>query len=171
MLRSAKRADFEQQVRDHLPAALRLAQRLTNCPDTAEEIVQTAMLRASRSWRTFRGDSRFQTWLYRIVVNVYRDARRRSKHEFATLPAAVPDPSNQEPGDLTVENELGEFVASCIARLPTRQREVLVMVTYEELSAAEIAELLEITTANVHATLHVARKRMRELLQPYFAET
>lgn len=171
MWRSAKRADFEQQVRDHLPNALRLAQRLTHCPDTAEEIVQTALLRASRGWRSFRGDCQFQTWLYRIIVNSYRDMRRGARQEYEVLPGEIPDPSNREPSDTTVENELGEFVASCMARLPSRQREVLVLVTYEDLTPAEIADLLDITTANVHATLHVARKRMRELLQPYFAET
>jgi RNA polymerase sigma-70 factor (ECF subfamily) len=163
--------DFEQQVRDHLPDALRLAQRLTHCPDKAEEVVQTALLRASRGWRSFRGDCQFQTWLYRIVVNASRDMRRSARHDMEALPGTVPDPSNREPVDITAENELGEYVARCIARLPARQREVLVLVTYEDLSASEIADLLEITPANVHATLHVARKRMRELLQPYFAET
>lgn len=171
MWRSAKRADFERQVRDQLPHALRLAQRLTHCPDMAEEVVQTALLRASRGWRSFRGDCQFQTWLYRIVVNAYRDLRRKAKHDWETLPGNVPDPSNREPSEITVENELGEYVARCIARLPARQREVLVLVTYENLSATEIADLLAITPANVHATLHLARKRMRELLQPYFAET
>jgi RNA polymerase sigma-70 factor (ECF subfamily) len=171
MWRSAKRADFEQQVRDHLPDALRLAQRLTNCPDTAEEIVQMALLRASRGWRSFRGDCQFQTWLYRIVVNSYRDMRRKAKHDYETLPGAIPDPNNREPADVSMDNELGQYVAACMARLPARQREVLVLVTYENLSASQIADLLEITTANVHATLHVARKRMRELLEPYFAET
>ena len=54
--------------------------------------------------------------------------------------------------------------------LPPRQREVLILVSYEGLSPREIASMLDITEANVHATIHAARRRLRRQLAPYMAE-
>ena len=67
----------DQLVVAHLPVALRLAQRLTNDPNTAEEVVQEALCRVLTRWTSFRGDAAFSTWLLQIVVNVDRDRRRR----------------------------------------------------------------------------------------------
>lgn len=171
MWRSAKRAEFEQLVHEHLPDVLRLARKLTGCPEIAEEVAQTSLLHASRGWRSFRGDSQFKTWMFRVVINVHRDRLRSTRVEHLPLPSEVIDHRHSDPCAESVEHELGDLIASCISRLPTRQQEVLVLSTYEGLNATEIAATLEITKANVHATLHVARQRMRELLQPYFAES
>jgi RNA polymerase sigma-70 factor, ECF subfamily len=62
------------------------------------------------------------------------------------------------------------LIANRVSSLPPRQREVMVLSAYEGLSPKEIAGLLGITEANVHATLGVARERLRKELAPYFAE-
>ena len=72
---------------------------------------------------------------------------------------------------MSAAKELRERVADSMARLPPRQRDVLVLATYENLTTDEIASVLQISNANVHSTLYVARQRMRKLLQPYLAET
>ncbi len=69
-----------------------------------------------------------------------------------------------------LRKEFHEFVAERVSALPPRQREVLILMTYENLTAAETAELLDITEANVHSTLHVARERLRRELAPYLVE-
>ena len=66
--------------------------------------------------------------------------------------------------------ELAEIIAQMVSSLPARQREVFVLSTYENLEPAAIASLLGITSANVYATLHVARERLRAQLAPYLAE-
>ena len=60
----------DQLVVAHLPAALRLAQRLVGDPDQAEEVVQDALCRVLSQWKSFRGESTFGTWMLQIVVNV-----------------------------------------------------------------------------------------------------
>ena len=55
--------------------------RLTGDPDRAEEIVGETLVRVSRSWKSFRGEARFRTWLYRIVINVFRDGVRSASDE------------------------------------------------------------------------------------------
>jgi RNA polymerase sigma-70 factor (ECF subfamily) len=169
MALSGKRATFERRVDDCLPHALRFALRLTGDPDTAEEVVQDAMLRASRAWRSFRGESQFRTWLFRIVINCFRDrvARRRSMDR---LPEDVDDMRQGDPGAVAATRELGRIIAHQVSSLPPRQREVLILVSYEGLAPRDIAGMLNITEANVHATLHIARRRLRQQLAPYLAE-
>jgi RNA polymerase sigma-70 factor (ECF subfamily) len=160
---------LDDLVPAHLPYALRFATRLTGDRDAAEEIVQDALVRAARSWRTFRGESEFRTWLLRIVINAFRDrAAQRSPPQ--TLPEEIGDPRSVDPPAAAMEAELGRLIALRIARLPRRQREVLVLVAYEGLAPREVAGLLGISESNVHATLHVARERLRRELAPYLLE-
>jgi RNA polymerase sigma-70 factor (ECF subfamily) len=169
MARSGERATFERLVDESLPDALRFAQRLTGDPDMAEEVVQEAMLRASRGWRSFRGESQFRTWLFRIVINCFRDrlARRRPA---GRLPEEVDDAGQGDPGTVAATRELGQIIAGKVSSLPPRQREILILASYEGLAPRDIAQMLGITEANVHATLHVARRRLRQQLAPYLAE-
>ena len=162
------RAAFERQVLEQLPRALRFAVRITGDADCAEEIVQEAMLRASQSWHTYRGQALFRTWLFRIILNVFRDRLRHTRTNVG-LSLDIDDPKAAEPSVELEAKEFERFVARCVSALPPRQREVLVLSAYEGFTAMEIAELLQITTKNVYATLHVARGRIREQLSPYWA--
>ncbi|MBX3411522.1 MAG: RNA polymerase sigma factor [Pirellulales bacterium] len=163
------RQTFDRLMAESLPAALRFALRLTGHGDLADEVVQEAMLRAARSWKTYRGESRFETWLFRIVVNVFRDravqATMTESLDERQIEAAQVSPSEQ-----MIADELGEIVARCVSTLPPRQREVLVLAAYEGLAAGEIASVLETTEANVYSTLSLARARLRRQLGPYLAE-
>jgi RNA polymerase sigma factor (sigma-70 family) len=163
------RGTFDRLVSASLPAALRFAIRLTGRLDTAEEVVQEAMLRATRSWKTFRGESQFNTWILRIVVNAHRDRLGRSP-ATEDLDNDQPDARQPLPEDLASAAELAEVVAKCVAELPLRQREVLVLSVYERLDAEEIARVLQLNTANVYSTLNVARSKLRERLGTYLAK-
>lgn len=170
MGRSADKRDLDRLVSRHLPEALQFATRLTGDPDRAEEVVAEALVRVSRSWESFRGEARFRTWLYRIVINVFRDehaARARTE----PLDHDVPDPRSPEPSSEAWASELGQLVADRVSALPPRQREVLVLIAYEGLSPAEVAQVLGISAANVHATLHVARGRLRTQLGSLLMES
>ena len=162
------RATFDRLVLELLPDTLRFAIRLTGDPDSAEDVVQDALARAARSWRTFRRDAQFRTWLFRIVINVFRD-RLAARPANEELPEALADPRQIDACELAMAAELGEIVARAVSSLPPRQREVLVLITYEGIAPGEAAKLLGITVANVHATLHAARERLKRVLAPYMA--
>ena len=173
MARAVTRREFERLVREHLPDVLRLATRLTTSADTAEDIVQSSMLRASRNWKSFRGDASFKTWLHRIVVNVHRDhfaAQRRHSHKSLDAVDDVGLADHASPSQQAETRELSELIAKLVYELPNRQREVMVLFSYEQHTTSEIAAILGITESNVYATLHIARGRLRQALQPYFAE-
>ncbi len=160
---------FDRLMLSHLAAAQRFAIRLSGSVDAAEDVVQEALYRAARSWATFNGQSKFQTWLFRIVINTARD--RASKIPVGeALPETVIDAKATDPKRHAESQEFGKIVAAMMATLPPRQREVLVLSTYEGLEIREIAETVCITEVNVRTNLHLARARMREKLKPYVNE-
>jgi RNA polymerase sigma-70 factor (ECF subfamily) len=163
---------LDRLVHMHLKDALQLAVRLSGRADSAEEIVQEALLRVAKSWKTFRGEAEFRTWLFRIVINVFRDwlKRRESSASLDGLEESLPDRKADQPDSAMLRKEFQTIVAERVSALPPRQREVLVLMTYEELTAAQTALVLDISEANVHSTLHVARERLRRELAPYLVE-
>jgi RNA polymerase sigma-70 factor (ECF subfamily) len=163
------RDSFDRLMLEHLPAAHRLAIRLCGDLDRAEELVQEAMLRASRSWDGFRGQSRFTTWLFQIVINVFRDQLRR-KAPAQSVPEDVHDRRAMHPSELLRGQELAELVAGHVSNLPPRQREVLVLIAYEQMPPAQVAQVLEISDQSVRTNLHLARQTLKKLLAPYLGE-
>ncbi|MBN1853804.1 MAG: sigma-70 family RNA polymerase sigma factor [Pirellulales bacterium] len=157
---------LDRLVREHLPATLRFATRLTGDPEQAEEIVQESLMRVVGGWRSLRDVVSFRAWLWQIVMNVFRDHMRRVR-DISLLPDSLPDQGAGDPFRHAVENELQCAVADHIARLPDRQREVLVLMTYEQFSPEEVSKMLGISTANVYTTLHMARKKLRMALAQY----
>jgi RNA polymerase sigma-70 factor (ECF subfamily) len=176
------RDTFDRLMLQHLSAALRFATRLTGDPSTAEDLVHDAIVRAAGGWSAFRGESSFTTWLFRIVVNVFRDridanARRRRTTNGGAFDedgeirdggiggAAVPDPSAA-----AQSRELGELIARHISSLPPRQREVLVLVAYEGMTPAQTAAVLAISEQNARTNLHHARQRLKQSLASYLGD-
>jgi RNA polymerase sigma-70 factor, ECF subfamily len=165
-----KGASLDQLVLDHLPAALRFATRLTGDPHRAEELVQEALLRVVRRFATFRGDATFRTWFFRIVINVFRDRLSAPRADDISLDENrqdLIDPAGSGPPEAAMATELAEFIAQEISRLPPRQREVLILITFETLSVGEVAEVVGISEANVYSTLSAARARLKTRLAPY----
>lgn len=169
MGRSADEAGLDGLVCRHLSETLRFATRLTGDPDAAEDVVQEALVRVARNWESFRGEAQFRTWLFRIVINVFRD-QVAGRTRIGRLEDDVPDDRAGDPASMAMADELGRLIAARVSALPPRQREVLVLIAYEGLTPRQVAGVLEITEANVYATLHVARGRLRKELAPHLAE-
>jgi RNA polymerase sigma-70 factor (ECF subfamily) len=150
----------------------RLALRLSGNESDAEEIAQEAFLRAHRAMRTFRGQARFGTWLYRITVNEAlmrkRAASRRgaaaleelhSDSENPSLWFAVPDAD-----ELLNNKASAERVRDALDRLDDDHRSALVLRDLEELPAEVVAQILGISADAVRQRARRARLKMRELL-------
>jgi RNA polymerase sigma-70 factor (ECF subfamily) len=166
LARSARgdRRAFDEIVTRYGPVALRVAARMAPDRQSAEDIAQEAMVRIWRRAGEFDGRrARFTTWLYRIVVNLCIDLRRRPQ------PAALPE--NFEAVDPTagvaerVEvDERRAALVKAIDELPPGQRAALTLVYEEGLSGAEAARVLGVSTKAVERLLARARARLRELL-------
>ncbi|SCX70319.1 RNA polymerase sigma factor [Variovorax sp. EL159] len=152
-----------------LPRLLALAQRLLGRRGEAEEVTQEAFVRIWKQapkWR--RGEAHFDTWLHRVVLNLCYDRLRggAARHEQAV--DALPDHADAAP---TPEQHCGhaqrdQRVASALARLPARQREAIVLQYYQELSHADISELMCISIDALESLLARARRNLRaELME------
>jgi RNA polymerase sigma-70 factor (ECF subfamily) len=164
------RETFDRLMLDHLSAALRFAIRLLGDPHEAEDLVQEAMLRAARNWKSFRGASSFRTWLFQILINAFRDRLRGKRARSEAMGDEVSDVRSIDPLIATQVAEMAEIVAKLVSSLPPRQREVLVLMVYEQMSSSDVAKMLGMTEQNVRTNLHFARQRLKAQLGPYMSE-
>jgi RNA polymerase sigma-70 factor, ECF subfamily len=162
----ADHAAFRVLGERHLPRVQRIAWRMLGDSSEAEEVAQEALLRVwvhAPRFEAGRG-ARFSTWLYRIVLNLCRDRRRRRRPWLSLGAAAeVADPAPHPLARLS-EAEETERVGAALAALPERQRTAVMLSYYERLSNAEAAETLGIGVMALEALLVRARRRLRRTL-------
>src|SRR6266581_4714562 len=160
------RAAFEALYRAHVSRVYALCLRLTADAAQAEERTQDAFVRAWERLATFRGESAFSSWLYRLTVNevlLGRRAERRREQRIVTTddPAALERPPGTDPasgGGSALDLE------RAVAALPPGAREVFVLHDVEGYRHEEIAELAGIAVGTSKAQLFRARRLLREAL-------
>jgi RNA polymerase sigma-70 factor, ECF subfamily len=169
---------FETLVARYQHRVFRLACRLAGETD-APDVLQDTFLQVYRHLPAFRGDSRFSTWLYRIATNaglMHRRARRRRPAESldAFLPRFEADGTlEQIPEALRMASRVDELLdrhtlanraQAAIERLPDLYREAFVLRDLEELSTADVAQVLGVSPATVRQRVHRARLMVRGYL-------
>ena len=167
LVRRAQQGDqaaFQALYGEHVGRVYALCLRLTADPAQAEELTQDAFVRAWERLASFRGESAFSSWLYRLTVNVvflsHRAARRR---ELRVLP--VEDPVALERDGREATPGLGVDLERAVAALPPGARQVFVLHDVEGYQHNEIAELTGIAVGTSKAQLFRARRLLREKLE------
>jgi len=145
-----------------------LARNILGNSVDAEDAVQETFLKVQRSIATFRGQSSFVTWTFRILVNTCYDSHRsrlRKKEVSATEEPgdAAPLPEPRAPG---AHPSLRLALERALARLTRHQRDVFLLYEVEGFRHAEISAMLEITEAASKNTLFQAKKNLRQMLEP-----
>jgi RNA polymerase sigma-70 factor, ECF subfamily len=159
------RRAFDEIVTRHGPFALRVALRLIPDPLVAEDAVQEAMVRAwSQAGRFDPGRARFTTWLYRIVVNLCIDQRRRVRPQPLPEDFDPPDPAAAADEVIAVDQR-NAALAAALRDLPARQRAALTLVYNEGMSGAEAARVLGLSAKAVERLLARARAYLRQRLR------
>jgi RNA polymerase sigma-70 factor (ECF subfamily) len=179
----AKQGDhdaFRVLVERYQGRAYALALRVLRDEDLARDAVQEGFLKAYTNLSKFEGRSSFYTWLYRLVMNLCLDMKRRDKSDREVEwdetrpgdPAGAPaaealagqGASNPGPAQALERSELRKRIAEAISQLPGEARETLLLREVDGLSYAEIAEALSIPKGTVMSRLHYARKRVQQIL-------
>jgi RNA polymerase sigma-70 factor (ECF subfamily) len=174
---------FRVLVERYQGRAHRLALRVLRDEEQARDAVQDAFLKVHSNLGRFENRSSFYTWLYRLVMNVCLEAKRRDRssrfvdtpelgdlERIAThesMPASEQKWRSHEeaPDEAFDRAQLRDAVARAITALPDASRETLILREIEGLSYAEIAEALDIPKGTVMSRLHYARRRVQELLR------
>jgi RNA polymerase sigma-70 factor (ECF subfamily) len=175
ILRQVQDGDLRQfalLVDRYKDRALTLALRLVRNREEAEELVQDAFVRAYRNLRSFRGDSAFRTWFYRILYNVcMTSVRRRAKREpilyldgQPEMYESVPDTGMTTALDQLEEKEIAGILSDELGKLPDKYRTALTLFYTEEMSYEEVGEIAGLPVGTVKSHLFRARTLLREKL-------
>ncbi len=152
--------DFHEYVVTRRQPLLRLAYLLAGDAHLAEDVVQTALLRAFRQWRRVSRADQPDAYVRRMVVNAYVDGkRRRSSTEAPTAPSELPATAQHDHSDQQAERSV---MWTALAGLPRVQRAVLVLRFYEDLDDARIAELMGSTPSTVRSNASRALATLRK---------
>ncbi len=173
---------FEKIVERYQEKAYRLAWSMVKDDDLAADVVQDAFLNVYRKLDTFKGDSKFSSWIYRVIVNAalmkLRKQRRRSEVQLEALgPTFLDDgrhattiaPWRTRADDAALDKELREHIVAAVDELEPKYQTVFVLKEVEGLSLAEIGEIMDLSIPAVKSRLHRARLFLRATLEPYLA--
>ncbi|MEP6963188.1 MAG: RNA polymerase sigma factor [Acidobacteriota bacterium] len=156
-------SEFCEAFRTHKDALLRFAYRMTGTADAAEDVVQECFVVLWKRGDTFDGSrGTARAFLFGIARNLLL---KRLRWEYRRAEWDVDDVA-AEPWDIE-GLERAEAVSRAVQALPPLQREVLILVEYEEMSLEETATATGAELAAVKSRLHRARKGLREMLAPY----
>ena len=174
-IRRAQKGDpeaFEFLYHMHKGRVYSICLRMVHKPPEAEDLAQEAFLQLFRKIHTFRGESRFSTWLHRLSVNVVLMQLRKKKLPMVSLD----EPIGTDDGTEGPTRDVGEEdlrmagipdrlnLENAIAELPPGYRMVFLLHDVEGYEHNEIAEMLECSIGNSKSQLHKARLRIRDLL-------
>lgn len=158
---------FAQLVRRHQKMVYNLALGKTGSHHDAEEVTQTAFLKAWQGIRSFQGKAAFSSWLYRLTANAAIDLLRRRRAPTLSLDDPdLPPLADRDPGpeEVSLAAERRRLLWQAIDRLPEAQRAPLVLREMEGLSYREIAQALDLEEGTVKSRLARARLLLRRLL-------
>jgi RNA polymerase sigma-70 factor (sigma-E family) len=154
----ADEADFRAFVAARSGALLSFAHLLTGDRHTAEDVVQTALAATALSWQRVRRRDHPEGYVRRAIVNTHLNAqRRRLWRERAT--AEVPEAADPQPVEAGVDER--DAMWRALATLPPRQRAVLVLRYYEDLSEADISDILGCSRGTVKSQASKALEHLR----------
>ena len=157
-------AAFAELIRNHQRMIHSLTFRMTGSLADAEDLAQEAFLRAYEQIGTFRGTSKFSTWLYRIAVNTCLNWRQSEARRFqlqekcAEEFAAWRTDGENPPGDQANE------IQAALLKLPAKQRAAIVLTIYDGLNHAEAAQVLHCSETTVSWRVFAAKRKLKQLL-------
>ena len=171
---------FNQLMAKYQKTVVNLAFRFTGDADAAQDLAQEVFLRIYRASERFEAKAKFFTYLYKVTLNLCRNARDKSKRRQAQSLDEDPvegraarelaDPAGSA-ADLLDRQELSAVVRQAILELPDEQRELVILQRFQGLSYEEIADLTGQSVSAIKSKLHRAKLGLKKRLAPYLGES
>jgi len=153
--------EFEQLVEKHQTMLLRMCYLYLHDVQLAEDAVQETFIKAVRAWDSFRGESSARTWLTRIAMRTCMDMRRSfwfRRVDRRVTPEMLPDRAQEA-------EESESALTLTVMNLPKKEREVILLYYYQDLTMKDIADTLGVTQPTVSYRLRRAKEKLRRELE------
>lgn len=174
---------FDALFDRHCASLVNFAYRFVRSRELAEELVQEVFLRVYDAASGYRATARFTTWLYRIATNVCLNEMRRPRFRVAhesldsrqtedrnAVPFELPDRGRPAADILVQRRAIADALRKALEELPDKQRIAFVLNKYQELSYAEVAEVMAVSEKAVKSLIHRAKEALAAMLQPLMKE-
>lgn len=168
-IRAGDRKAFADLVNKHKVRVFSVAYQIVKNREDAEEVAQDAFMKVFNSLSNFRGESKFSSWMYRIVYNTAISKVRRKTHELSPINE---DAINNFTLDEIFENldkrdevQQKQLVNDMMTQLNPDERGLISLYYFDSRSVEEISHVLDISSSNVKVKLYRIRKKMHSLLQ------
>ncbi len=183
LIEQLKRGDesaFKQIVDSSQGLVYNTALGIVQHPEDAEDVAQEVFVQLYESIRSFKGESKLSTWLYRITISKAMDHLRKKKRKkrfafvqslFGQNEELVHDPPDfAHPGVKLDNKEKARELFLAIGKLPPKQKTAFTLHRIEGLSYQEVSEIMQLSVASVESLLHRSRKNLRQLLETFYRE-
>jgi RNA polymerase sigma factor (sigma-70 family) len=147
----------------HIPDLRRYARSLTGDAWAADDLVQDTLERACARWQLWSAGSDLRAWLFTLMHNLFVDDARRAVRQQAAQRVDVDDVAHELQSPAGVPDQAMDL-QRCLLMLPAEQREVLLLVTLQDLGYEEAARITGVPIGTVMSRLSRARARLRDLM-------
>ena len=175
-VQAGEKAAFDLLVRKYQHRVLKLVSRFVPDAAEAEDVAQEAFIKAYRALASFRGDSAFYTWLYRIAINTAKNALVSNRRRPVDFDLDLQDPEQYDrharlkegdtPEGVLLTEEIRNVVERAMEQLPEDLRTAIVLRELEGLSYEEIAEAMDCPVGTVRSRIFRAREAIDRKLKP-----
>jgi RNA polymerase sigma-70 factor (ECF subfamily) len=155
---------FEALVRNHQQMVHALTFRMTGSMADAEDLAQTAFIRAYEQIHAFNGGAKFSTWLYSIAVHACLNWKRDEARRYQAYADCAEEISVRQAGAEGAANELAQQAQAALMRLPAKQRAAVVLTIYDGLNHAEAAKILRCSETTISWRVFAAKRKLKRLL-------
>ncbi len=156
------RAAFARLIERHYERIHRMARRFVGDPAAAEDLAQDVCVQLARRILSFRGEARFTTWLYKVVLNAVRDRARRAKARATATAGFAEVDTLRRAGDAARADEAA-WLRAALDSLSPELRETVVLTLDEGLSHAEAGAILGVAESTISWRLMTVRKHLKSL--------
>jgi RNA polymerase sigma-70 factor (ECF subfamily) len=166
-VRNGNSTDYSIIIDRYKNKAFSLLKRMLKNNMEAEEVLQDCFLKAFRGLDSFKGESKFSTWFYRIVYNTaltrISQKKRKIENEMNSIDEYITLQSKNDYNE-SERKDLSEFINNLVEQLPSKYSSVLNLFYLEGMSCEEISDVMDTSVANVKVLLHRSRNALKDIV-------
>jgi RNA polymerase sigma-70 factor (ECF subfamily) len=156
--------EFEAIAKEYSPMLLNHIRRMLGNLEDAEDVLQEVLITLFKKQHTFRGDSSFKTWVFRIATNRTIDFIRKNK-KYRQVEWDETLPSSSNPFSVVENSDTSGVLAKALLALPADEREIVVLKEVDGFTFKEIAKIKEMNENTVKTKMYTSLKKLREILK------